>query len=59
MMLSVIAHASNDNDDDKYPKDHIKVKIAATSAAVIATFSHFFAPPFLEVSIYYENLKKL
>ena len=55
MMLSVIAHASNDNDDDKDPKDHIKVKIAATSAAVIATFSHFFAPPFLEVSIYYEN----
>jgi len=32
--VSVIAHTGYDNDDNKYPQNHIKVKVSATAAVV-------------------------
>lgn len=35
---NLVAHAGNDNDYDKYPKDHIKIKVAS-AAVVVHSFT--------------------
>lgn len=51
---ALVAHTGNDNDDDEYPKDHIKIEVAASAAAsavAVAHIIHFSVPPFAEDSI--------
>ncbi len=53
----LVAHASNNNDDDKYPKDHIKVEIAASASAVVLIALRHCEPLLSKIcSIYYESL---
>lgn len=58
---SVIAHTSYDDDDDKNPKNHIKIKIAAAKAAVISftAFSHCELLLSAFCNIYYDKYKKI
>ncbi len=48
----VVAHTSYNNYDDKYPKDHIKIEIAAVAS--LTAFIHD-EPPFPDFNIYYDE----
>lgn len=52
----LVAHTSYDNDDDKYPKDHIKIEVAAAASAAVSltAFSHSELLLSMFCNIYYD-----